>query len=71
MTNTELLREYIDKSGLKIQYLADKIGISRASLWQKITNKTEFKASEIQILCDLLEINSLREQRNVFFMSSE
>ena len=71
MTNTELLREYIDKSGLKIQYLADKIGISRASLWQKITNKTEFKASEIQILCDLLGINSLREQRNVFFMPSE
>lgn len=71
MTNTELLREYIDKSGLKIQFLAEKIGISRASLWQKITNKTEFKVSEVQILCDLLDIKSSKDQKRVFFMPSE
>lgn len=71
MTNTALLREYIDKSGLKLQFIADEIGISRASLWQKITNKTEFKASEIRVLCDCLGINSKEKLDRVFFVQSE
>lgn len=70
MTDTALLKEYINKSGLKIQFLADKIGISRAALSQKISNKTEFKASEIRVLCDYLGIDSSDLDR-VFFMPSE
>lgn len=70
MTDTALLKEYINKSGLKIQFLADKIGISRAALSQKISNKTEFKASEIRVLCDCLGIDSPDLDR-VFFMPSE
>ena len=69
MTNTDLLREYIDNNGVKIQFLAKKLNISRAALSQKINNKSEFKAKEIQGLCDLLGINSPEEQYRVFFMS--
>nr|DAJ49448.1 MAG TPA: hypothetical protein [Caudoviricetes sp.]DAJ71212.1 MAG TPA: hypothetical protein [Caudoviricetes sp.]DAN51733.1 MAG TPA: hypothetical protein [Caudoviricetes sp.]DAR10449.1 MAG TPA: hypothetical protein [Caudoviricetes sp.] len=33
----------------------------------KISNKSEFKAEEIQKLCTILSINSLREKENIFF----
>lgn len=56
MTNTELLNEYIDKSGLKLQYIANELFISRYALYQKMTNKSPFKQSEIKKLCELLSI---------------
>lgn len=68
MTDTEMLRGYIDKSGLKLQFIAEKVGISREALSQKINNKSEFKAREIQILCDLVGIDSPEKQHRVFFM---
>ena len=56
MTNTELLKEYIDKSGLKLQSIADKLFISRCALWQKMNNKSDFRQREIKRLCEILRI---------------
>lgn len=67
MTNTVLLNQLIDESGLQRRKIAKTLEISRESLWQKTNNKHEFKASEIQALCDLLKINSLRTKERVFF----
>ena len=36
MTNTELLKDKIHESGLKYGYIADKLGISRTSLYLKV-----------------------------------
>lgn len=66
MTNTALLEDYIAKSGYKKSYLASKIGITSYALALKINNKSEFKASEIDILCDLLGIDN-EERMAVFF----
>lgn len=66
MTNTALLEERIAKSGYKKSYLADKIGKSAYALALKINNKTEFKASEIDILCELLGIDVI-ERMAIFF----
>ena len=62
MTNTELLRELISKSGLKLEYLADQCGITRQSLSNKITNRNLFTAKEIDVLCAELKINNLVEK---------
>ena len=67
MTNTNLLNTIIANSGLKKGHLASILGITAASLWQKISNKREFKASEIQILCTALGITSVREKDRIFF----
>lgn len=67
MTNSELLKEKIDKSGLKIGFIAEKLETSYAWLNKKITGKVPFKAYEIQILCDLLNIASLEEKDEIFF----
>lgn len=68
MTNTALLEEKIDASGYKKSYIAKAIGLkSTAGLANKVRNITEFTASEINVLCDLLKIESLEERHVIFF----
>ena len=67
MTNTDLLKEKIDKSGLKIGFIADFVGISRQLLWKKINNLTPFNQYEIDKMCEVLRITSLKEKEAIFF----
>lgn len=67
MTNTEELRKLIEKSGLKYQFIADELGISRFALNNKIENRTQFKSGEIKTLCELLKITSLSTKELIFF----
>ncbi len=67
MTNTEYLEEIIEASGLKKGYIAEKLGISRYGLSNKIANKNEFKASEINSLCEILNISKSTEKERLFF----
>lgn len=67
MTNTKLVKEIISQSGLKLQFIADKLNISRYALSLKIDNKSEFKSSEISTLCKLLGIKSLKQKEKIFF----
>ena len=70
MTNTEKLEEKIAQSGKKKQYLAEKIGMTPQGFRNCLTNKTEFTASRIQILCDELNITDLEERQAIFFAQS-
>ena len=67
MTNTALLNDIIDRSGLKKSYIAKMLGLSAYGLANKINNVTEFKTSEINGLCDLLKIESLEDKERIFF----
>lgn len=68
MTNTQLLVAAIEKSGYKRSYIAKAIGLKSAySLALKIDNRNEFKASEINALCELLNISTLEERHAIFF----
>jgi hypothetical protein len=67
MTNTKLLEEKIKKSGLKLGFIAKKLDISYHWLKKKIAGIVAFKAYEIQILCDLLQITDLHEKDAIFF----
>ena len=67
MTNTELLEDLIARSGKKKSYLAQRCGLSLNVFRNCCTNKAEFKASQIQILCEELNITSLKERHAVFF----
>ena len=64
MTNTELLREKINASGYKLQFVAEKCGLTYFGLMKKVNNETEFKASEIAALQKMLHIKSINE---IFF----
>lgn len=66
MTNTSLLMQYIEKSGYKMSFIAKQLGITAYGFSLKLNNKSEFKASEISILCKLLKI-SAKDREAIFF----
>lgn len=67
MTDTVLLKKKIEESGLRLDYIYESLDISRASLHNKMSGKTEFTLKEVQRLCDILNITSLREKDKIFF----
>lgn len=66
MTNTSLLMQYIERSGYKISFIAKQLGLTAYGFMLKVNNKSEFKASEITILCKLLKI-SAKDREAIFF----
>lgn len=63
MTNSEMLNEKIAQSGLKRNYIAQRLGITAYALSLKINNVNDFKSTEIAKMCDVLGIDSLEEKR--------
>ena len=61
MVNTQLLDEYIDKSGLRIGYICERLGITRQAFGKKKQGAYPFKAAEIYVLCDILHITDDRD----------
>lgn len=61
MVNTQLLDEYIDKSGLKIYRICEILGISRQAFRKKRKGLVPFKAAEIYVLCEILHITDDRD----------
>lgn len=67
MTNTDLLNEHIEKSGLKIGYIARAVNLSRQQFWKKVNNLVPFNQYEIEALCNVLGIKNLRVKEAIFF----
>lgn len=67
MTNSEALMSKIAQSGKTKRHLAKMLGISTQGLYNKINNKTEFKASEIRTLSNELDITTVKERDLIFF----
>ena len=64
--NTKRLQQKIKDSGLKMGFIAEKLGRSRQALSDKIQGKTEFLPSEIRILCELLHLSD--DDRRLIFL---
>lgn len=54
--DTNLLDEYIEKSGLRIGYIVDTLGISRQAFDKKRKGISSLRGAEVYVLCDLLKI---------------
>lgn len=67
MTNSIMIEELIKSSGLKKGYIAKSLFISRQSLINKISNKNEFKPSEIEGMCKLLKITNPKLKEKIFY----
>ena len=66
MVNTQLLEEKIKKSGLRVDFLIETLGISHTAYYKKKDNKTPFRAAEVYVLCDLLNIRDDNEKHEIF-----
>ena len=67
MTDTKLLEKLIKGSGLKLSFIAEKLGISRQALYKKIKGLAQFTGPEIKIMCKLLNLKEWAEIEPVFF----
>ena len=66
MTNTALLEKYITESGYKKSFIAQQLGLTAYGFMLKVNNKSEFKGSEMAILCKLLKIKA-KDKAAIFF----
>lgn len=64
--NLEYLNDRISISRIPITALAEKLGVSRQTLYLKMRGERDFKTSEITKLCDILRLTS-EEKQLVFF----
>lgn len=66
MTDTNRLKAKIIESGLTQAKVAKMLGISYQSLSYKINNRVDFKATEINRLCKILNIS---DKDDYFFVA--
>lgn len=56
----------IDEIKIPVKTIAEKMGISRQTLYLKMNGKREFKTSEITNLCEILRLTT-EEKKHIFF----
>lgn len=66
MPDLKLLESIISNSGMTMVAIAEKSGILRETLYNKMRGSSEFKASEIAGLSRTLKLTS--EQRDAIFL---
>lgn len=57
MVNLSMLKEKIEESGMTIVSIAEKAGLSRETIYNRLKGKGEFTASEIVNLTDILHLS--------------
>lgn len=65
MVNTALLRNKIQESGLKVNHIAQRSGILRETLYNKLNSKSEFAVSGIVSLTKVLPLT--KQERDEIF----
>ena len=66
MTNRELLDKCIERSGLKLGYVAHALGVTRSTFRLKRTGRQDFTEREMRALADILQLTT-EEKVAIFF----
>ena len=66
MTDKNLLYYFVKRAGFKNKDIAKAIGVTPSGYTLKISNKSDFRQSEIKTISDLLSLN-VEERDRVFF----
>lgn len=66
MTNVGKIREKMYGQRISYRDMAKMLGIGTSTFQMKMSNKSEFKQSEIQKICTILNI-PLEEAHTIFF----
>ena len=69
MTDTKRLKDRIDQSGLKLQWIAEQLGLTRFGLYKKLSGESDFRQQEIARLSEILELSA--EDRDALFFASK
>lgn len=66
MTDGSLFKELIKSKKITLEEVAAVVGITRQGLEKKLTNRSEFKVSELVKLCEFLSLTEEQKQK-IFF----
>lgn len=66
MTDTLLLDKKIKESGLKKSFILKKLGISKTTFMKRQNGSSRFKAAEIYVISDLLNLSE-EDRKKIFF----
>lgn len=66
MTNVALLRDVINRRGMTVTAVANMAGMSRETLYNRFNVSSDFKASEIISLSNVLNLTE-QERNEIFF----
>lgn len=66
MVNTAALEQIIEDSGIRKNFIAEKLGLSPQGFRLKETGKQEFKISEVRILKEVLHLTE-EDVNRIFF----
>lgn len=67
MVRTDILKQKKEELGIQTKYIVERLGISRQGYYNRLNGKTPFKLAEVQTLCEIFHITSLREKNDIFF----
>lgn len=56
MFNAKVVKAQLVLTGHSMKELEGVSGLSKTSLWRRMTGKSEFRISELQAICDFLGI---------------
>lgn len=59
MTDTIELEVAMKRAGLTKREVAKRLGLSEMGFYKKVNNVTEFKASEIMLLAEMLSVSNV------------
>lgn len=65
--NLELLLSKIEQAKISRNTIAEKLGITRQGLYNKLDGKKEFKVSEINLISKMLNLTS--DERDAIFFN--
>lgn len=68
MTNTVLLKQKIDRSGYKVIYLAEQVGLTPQGFYKKLKDGSDWTFTQVMILKELLHLTK-EEVNSIFFNS--
>lgn len=66
--NIEAVKREIDKSGIKLQAIAEKMFISRATLYNCLRGEREFSITELNALCKILSPEDPNNLMQIFLV---
>ena len=70
MVNEELLRNMLKEKGLKLKFIAEKMGLTPQGLSLKMSNVNEFTVSEAYKLSSILGLDSKELNSQIFLPNS-
>lgn len=66
MVETTALLNYVKDSGMTMQGIAKKMGISYRSFYRKTRNAAPFRTCEIEMFCKIVGLTTKAEKERIF-----